>query len=241
MIPVVATEVECTLFGSFERDLAAFWSAVRAACEASGISIFNIEKERGRQQHEVSLSASRDVAKVVSDTEQLKNIITEYAAVYEMQASFAAKPAVGEPGNGLHVHVHLEDAAGNNLFWKKEEAMSNVLAQSIAGLLATLRENLPVFIPTEESRKRILAGGNAPTTVSWGANNRSCAIRLPDKAWNQKHIEHRVSGADADVGAVVAAILAGIEYGITNKLMPPPQIYGDASLPMYGLPKLLTT
>ena len=238
MHPVVATEIEFTLFGSAQRDLTAFWSEVRGHCEADSISIFNIEKERGREQHEVSLQCSRDVAKIISDTEQLKKIISECAGTHSMQASFAAKPVADEPGNGLHVHVHLEDASGKNLFWKKDDAMSEELSASIAGLLATMAENLAIFVPNEESKKRFVAGSNAPTTVSWGANNRTCAIRLPDKAADNKHIEHRVSGADVDVGAVVAAILAGIEYGIQNKLTPPPQIYGDASLPMYALPRL---
>jgi glutamine synthetase len=238
VIPIVATEIEFTLFGSAERDLEAFWDEVRARSAQLGIAIANLEKERGREQHEVSLKHSRDVAKIISDTEQLKKIITECAGAYDMQASFAAKPVADDPGNGLHIHVHLEDENGKNLYWKKDDAMSDALAHSIAGLLTTLPENLPVFVPNEESKKRFVAGSNAPTTISWGANNRTCAIRLPDKPAENKHIEHRVSGADADVGAVVAAILSGIEFGIEHKLIPSPQVYGDASLPMYGLPKL---
>lgn len=237
-VPVIATEIEFYLFGSDSHDLADFWSAVRSACEAAGIAIFKIEKERGCEQHEVSLVHSRDVAKIIADTEQLKTIITHSAATHDMQASFAAKPLQNDHGSGLHVHVHLEDAAGKNLYWKKDDVMGDALTHSIAGLLEKLPQDLPIFVSTEESKKRFVAGSNAPTTISWGANNRTCAIRLPDKAWNNKHIEHRVAGADADVGAVVTAILAGIEYGIKNKLMPPPQIYGDASLAMYELPRL---
>ncbi len=238
MIPVVATEIEFTLFGSDGRDLAVFWDEVRAACERTSIAIFNVEKERGREQHEVSLKHTRDIAKIIADTEQLKKLITECAAAHEMVASFAAKPIADDYGNGLHIHVHLEDAVGNNLFTKQDAEMSEALAHSIAGLLAMLPEHLPIFVPSEESKKRIVLGSNAPVTISWGANNRTCAIRLPDKPAANKHIEHRVSGADADVGAVVAAVLAGIEHGINNKLTPPPQIYGDANLPMYALPRL---
>ncbi|MDX2073191.1 MAG: hypothetical protein SFX19_02360 [Alphaproteobacteria bacterium] len=238
MIPVVATEIEFYLHGSGGREMAPLWAELRHASEAAGIAIFNIEKERGREQHEVSLKPSHDIQKIISDTERLKNIVTEMARTHDMVASFSAKPLADDYGNGLHVHVHLEDANGKNLYWKKDEEMSDALAHSIAGLLATLPENMPVFVPSEESKKRFVAGSNAPTTISWGANNRTTALRLPDKPWDQKHIEHRVAGADAEVGAVVAAILAGIEYGIENKLTPPPQVYGDASLAMYALPRL---
>ena len=237
-IPVIATEIEFYLFGSEDRDLNDFWAEVREACERSGITIFNMEKERGREQHEVSLAPTRDIPKIISDTERLKTILGEAASAHKMRADFSAKPVADDHGNGLHVHVHLEDEQGKNLYSKKDEAMSDALAHSIAGLLATMQENMPIFAPTAESRKRFVAGSNAPTTLSWGANNRTCAIRLPDKPWDHKHIEHRVSGADADVAAVIRAILAGIDHGITNKLTPPPQIYGDASLPIYGLPQL---
>jgi glutamine synthetase len=239
--PVIATEIEFYLYGSHERDLTAFWAEVSAACNAASIAIFNMEKERGHEQHEVSLCPSRDVAKIVADTERLKTIITDSAAAHGMRADFSARPLQNQPGSGLHVHVHLEDAAGNNLYTKDDANISDALAHSIAGLLATLPENMPVFAPTEDSRKRFVPGSNAPSTLSWGANNRTCAIRLPDKPHTDKHIEHRVAGADADVGAVVAAILRGIEHGITRKLIPPPQIYGDAALPMYGLPPLIAS
>jgi len=235
---IVATEIEFYLFGSKDRDLAAYWQDVRSECDIAVIAIYKIEKEKGVEQHEVALSPLRDVEKMIADTNRLKMIVTEIAARHGLLADFSARPVENEPGSGLHVHVHLEDESGKNLYWKKDDTMSEPLAHSIAGLLATLPENRPVFAPTEASRKRFVAGSNAPTTISWGANNRTCAIRLPDKPWDNKHIEHRVAGADADVGAVVAAILKAIEYGLENKLIPPAQVYGDAALAMYALPRL---
>jgi len=237
--PVIATEIEFYLYGSKDRDLANYWQDVSAACKTEGIAIFKFEKEKGIEQHEVALMPLRDIAKIIADTEQLKTIISEFAKQYGMCADFAARPVENEPGSGLHVHVHLEDENGKNLYTKNDSEMSETLAHSIAGLLTTLQENLDVFAPSLESRTRFQPGSNAPTTISWGANNRTCAIRLPDKPHDNKHIEHRVAGADANVGAVIAAILKGIEYGLEHKLTPPPQIYGDAALPMYGLPPII--
>ncbi len=238
MIPVIATEIEFYLFGSHERDLASYWQEVRAACVLAAIDVFKIEKERGREQHEVALCHTSDIKKIVADTNRLKTFVADIAARYGMRADFSAKPLADEPGSGLHIHVHLEDDAGKNLFCKDDQQMSEALSQAIAGLLATMQENMAVFVPTAESGKRFVLGSNAPTRISWGANNRTCAIRLPDKPHDNKHIEHRVAGADADVALVIDAILRGIRCGIEQQLVPPPQIYGDASLAMYGLPKL---
>lgn len=235
---VVATEIEFYLFGSDGRELDVFWREVRACCESACIAIFSIEKEKGLEQHEISLTPLRDIEKIISDTEQLKVIVSEIAAIHDMRADFSAKPVADEPGSGLHVHVHLEDGAGTNIYTKQGEEMSEALAHSIAGLLANMQKDMAIFAPTQASRARFVAGSNAPLTLSWGANNRTCALRLPDTGTEFRRIEHRVSGADADVGAVVRAVLKGITHGMEHKLMPPPQIYGDASLAMYGLPRL---
>jgi glutamine synthetase len=99
-----------------------------------------------------------------------------------------------------------------------------------------------VFAPSEASYARFVKGSNAPTTASWGANNRTVAIRLPDKPHSHKHIEHRMAGADAAPEAVIAVILAAIHDGLSRRIVPAsPQIYGDASLEMYQLPKVPLT
>ena len=75
----------------------------------------------------------------------------------------------------------------------------------------------------------------APT---WGLDNRTVAIRIPTAPEKDKRIEHRVSGADANPYLVMASLLSGIHYGMTNKVKPPKISTGDAiakrkpSLPM---------
>jgi glutamine synthetase len=237
--PVVATEIEFYLSGSAGRDLGSFWSEVRARCEAERIGIYKIEKETGDEQHEVALQPLGDVAEIIRQTDALKALLAECAKAHEMHADFSAKPKPDQPGSGLHVHVHLEDAHGYNLYEKTNDIMSDALRHSLGGLLATMKRHMPVFAPTLASRLRFVAGGNAPLTLSWGANNRTTALRLPDTGVPQKRIEHRVAGADADVGAVLAAILEGIAFGLAQGCEPGPQMYGDASLPMYGLERLV--
>ncbi len=106
--------------------------------------------------------------------------------------------------------------------------MSDALKYAIGGLLTALPESMKIFAPNAESYARFAPGGNAPTTISWGANNRTVAVRLPDAPHDKKRIEHRVAGADADPHAVIAAILEGIHDGLTRHLDPGPQTYGDA-------------
>lgn len=240
--PVTAAEIEFYLRGGAERDEAAmvpFWQRLQSQCEAERIPLFKMEKERGPGQHEVALGLATP-EQSVRQTEALKQIVTLCAQAQGMAADFSAKPFPDQPGSGLHIHLHLEDGQGRNVFTRDPEngQYSDALRFAVAGLLAALPESMPLFAPSAASYARFQPGGNAPVTVSWGPNNRTVALRLPDKPPGAKHLEHRVAGADAPVGQAMAAILAGLHHGLSAKAGPPAQIFGDASLAMYALPPL---
>lgn len=246
---VVATEIEFYLRGiaaKFTPDEVV--AHIQAVCAQQGIALACAEAERGPDQYEISLLPTHDVNQIVADTDRFKELMTETFAPYGIKADFTAKPSPDVPGCGLHVHVHLEDASGRNVFFREGDTFSPLLLYSIGGLLMLMNPCMPVFAPTEASYLRFSGGPNpylvcptatnVPTKVSWGTNNRTVAVRLPNKAMDNKHIEHRVAGADADVGSVIAAILAGMHYGLKEKCDPGEPIYGDASLAQYALPSL---
>jgi glutamine synthetase len=237
--PVVAGEIEFYLHGSSTGDVNAFWRDVETALTSKSISIFKCEQERGHEQWEIALAPRKDAHTAAADIITAKQLISHYARANNMGAEFAAKPLADQPGSGLHIHVHLEDFSGERVFYKKNDVISDALKWSLGGLLATMRDNMPVFAPTAASRARFVAGSNAPITLSWGANNRTCALRLPDINAPYRHIEHRVAGSDADPEAVIAVILEGIIYGLTHQCDPGAQVYGDASKEVYDLERLM--
>lgn len=233
---VAASEIEFYLLGSHERDLEKFWDEVKSACAKSGIEIFKTEKERGHERHEISLTPSSP-EKIARDTELLKDIVKNAAKKYSFAANFDAKPLADDCGNGLHIHIHLEDSNKKNQFFKRDMEISDTLNHALGGLLLWMPDTMPIFAPKEESYKRFVYGSNAPLTVSWGANNRTAALRLPDSAFDNKRIEHRVAGADADVFQVIYTILCSMHYGLATHAQPDGQVYGDASLDMYNKPR----
>ncbi|MDE3061241.1 MAG: hypothetical protein KGJ06_09540 [Pseudomonadota bacterium] len=232
---ITAAEIEFYL-SSAPSD--AFWDTVKSACAVEGIRLFKIEKERGKEQYEVALRPE-DPLLTARHVTAVKAVLDDAATRHGLIVDFAARPFAEQPGSGLHIHVHLLDESGKRVFFKNDEIISDALKFSIGGLLATMKDYMGVFAPGVESLARFTPGGNAPLTVSWGANNRTVAVRLPDSEHDEKRIEHRVAGADADPRNVIVAILAGIRYGLQNKCDPGQQIYGDAGLEMYGLPKLI--
>ncbi|MBY0354928.1 MAG: hypothetical protein K2Q12_04270 [Rickettsiales bacterium] len=223
---------------------------IRVASSAIGVMPESIERERGTGQWECSLPMQRDAMTLANQLTQLRVALQETFSAHGYVACFDAKPFANTYGSAMHIHIHLEDAAGENVYWKDSEQLSGPLSHSLGGLLATTRASLDVFAPTAAARTRFVAGWHAPVNASWGGNNRTVALRLPDGTGKlsghanllraipsrERRIEHRVAGADADPFCVIEAILNGIHYGLRHRVAPPAAIHGDAADSRYHLP-----
>ncbi|HEU5046253.1 MAG TPA: glutamine synthetase [Rickettsiales bacterium] len=237
--PVIATEIEFYLHGADEKFTPEqIITLVKEGCDKACIWLASAEQERGRNQYEIALNPSPDYKSVATATEYFKTVLADTFLPHGIKDDFSAKPLPDQPGSGLHIHLHLEDTQGVNIFTRENDVFSAPLLHAMGGLLAGMNPNMMVFAPYPESYLRFTGKSNAPTTVSWGTNNRTTALRLPNKPLNNKHIEHRVAGSDANILQVIEVILAGAFYGIEKRCNPGEPIYGDASLPQYNLPLL---
>ena len=92
------------------------------------------------------------------------------------------------------------------------------MKQYIAGQLACLPHILPLFAPTINSYKRLVEGAWAPTTLTWGVDNRTVALRVLPGSKKSCRLETRVIGADVNPYLAMAGCLAAGLYGIKHKL-----------------------
>ena len=139
-----------------------------------------------------------------------------------------AKPFSELAGNGMHVHLSLQDQRGRNVFDDGGDRGSEALAQAIGGLIASAPEAMLVFAPHLNSQRRLRADSHAPTRAAWGYDNRTVAGRIPSDEPPARRFEHRIAGADANPYLVLAAITAGLSYGLEKKLRPPVPVSGNA-------------
>lgn len=199
---------------------------IRRAAKWAQLPVDTIVKEAGPGQYEVNLNHRDDALRAADDVILLKRIVRECARRHGLEATFMAKPFIGQPGNGMHVHASLLDEAGSNIFSGTEGAPR--LRHAVAGLLASIEEMTLVFINTRNGFRRMAPGSYAPTRVNWGNNNRSVAVRLPAAPDSARRVEHRVSGADANPYLVLAAVLAGMVEGIEAAAEPAAELVGNA-------------
>ncbi|PTM96198.1 glutamine synthetase family protein [Mycoplana dimorpha] len=209
-------------------DFGQFFSDVYAECERQNVPADSAVAENGIGQFEINLVHSDDPLKAADDALFFKRIIKGVARKHGFAATFMAKPYGLRSGSGMHVHFSLVDEAGRNVFDDGTEQGSDILRHAVAGLTRGMAETTLLFAPHYNSYRRLRPDTHAPTSITWGYENRTAAIRIPGGNPAARRIEHRVAGADANPYLVMAGILGAALMGIRNKWEPPPPVVGSA-------------
>ncbi|WP_333825354.1 glutamine synthetase family protein [Pinisolibacter sp.] len=192
-----------------------------------GLPVDTMVSEAAPGQFEVNLKHRADAMAAADDGVMLRRLVTEVARKHGLKASFMAKPFIDVAGNGLHVHVSLLDGKGRNIFSDPTSGETR-LKHCIGGLIDTMNAATLLFVPTWNGYRRMQPGSYAPTTASWGYNNRSVGVRVPASPAEARRLEHRIAGADANPYLVLAAILAGMMEGLEREIAPPAPIIRNA-------------
>jgi glutamine synthetase len=204
---------------------AVFLAALQDAATAQDIPVSSAVAEYGLGQFEINLNHIADPLKAADHAALLRRLIRGVAQAQGADATFMPKPFLDQPGSGFHVHVSVVDDSGTNRFGA---AGGELLENAIAGMQALTLDSLALFAPHFNAHRRFQSVF-VPRTLDWGHNNRSVAFRIPVAAAAARRIEHRVAGADASPHLVMAAVLAAIHHGITNRLTPTEPVTGRVS------------
>lgn len=202
--------------------LDAFVKRLNIALEALGVELTAVHTEAAPGLLELNLAA-RPALGAADDAVYTKLAAKEVAVSMGLRASFLAKTAAGEEGSSGHVHLSL---------WREAEnafATPRGMGSAIAGLLAHMPAASLLLNPTINSYKRLVPGWFAPTNLSWGVENRSCALRaIVSSRPELCRIECRRPGADANPYLALAALVVAAVDGLRRKLEPPDAVVGDA-------------
>jgi glutamine synthetase len=197
-----------------------FRRAAISLLENMGISVEFSHHEGGPGQNEIDLRYA-DALATADNIMTFRTVIKEVALEQGIFASFMPKPLAAHPGSGMHTHMSLFEG-DRNAFHEAgaQYQLSRTARQFIAGLLVHAGEIAAVTNQFVNSYKRLWSGGEAPSYVCWGHNNRSALVRVPmykPGKGQSVRIEHR--GMDSACNpylayaVLLAAGLKGIEKG----------------------------
>jgi glutamine synthetase len=208
-----------------------FVSRLVPALDALGVELSAIHTEAGPGLLELNVAA-REGLRSADDAVFVKLAVKEVAASMGLRASFLAKTQPGQEGSSGHVHLSLW-ADGANAFVASQDG-NGELAEAFTAAIAGVLEHLPaaslMLNPTINSYKRLVPGWFAPVNVSWGLENRSCAVRaVRGERAERWRLECRRPGADANPYLALAALAGSALDGIRRGAEPPGPVAGDAS------------
>ncbi|MFD9190385.1 glutamine synthetase family protein [Streptomyces phaeochromogenes] len=195
--------------------LSSFFEDLRAALHAAGCPVEAIKMEGAPGQVEVTLPYG-DPMRACDSYTVLKHAVRHLAERHGMVPTFMAAPRTGQ-GSGLHLHVSLwRDKEDSAFHAPQPDVLPELLQHSIAGLIEALPQMVLLCAPYANSYKRFRPHSFAPTSFTWGHDNRTCAVRVTGEDTNP-HLENRVPGADANPYLALGSTLAGIIHGIRDE------------------------
>jgi glutamine synthetase len=194
---------------------------IRNGMHGAGIAVETSKGEAWPGQQEINFRYA-DALTMADNHAVYKNGAKEIAHLNGCSITFMAKPHHDWIGSSCHIHSSLW-RDGANAF----AGESDVFRAYLAGQLACARELAVFFAPNVNSYKRYALESWAPTTLTWGRDNRTCGLRVVGSG-GALRVETRIPGGDVNPYLGFAALLAAGLHGIENALELPPAFEGNA-------------
>lgn len=219
--------------------------------ENMGISVEFSHHEGGAGQNEIDLRYA-DALTMADNIMTFRAVVKEVAIEQGVYATFMPKPFNDQPGSGMHTHMSLFEGDQNAFFDAGAQyQLSKTARRFMAGVLKHAPEITAVTNQFVNSYKRLWAGGEAPSHVAWGHNNRSALLRVPlhkpGKSQSTR-LEYRAIDSAANPYLAYALILGAGLKGIENQYELPEETLDDVwtlsdnerkALGIEGLPQSL--
>jgi glutamine synthetase len=199
---------------------------IRRGMHHAGIPIEFSKGEAWYGQHEVNVRYADAITSADRHT-IYKNGVKEIAFLHGVSATFMAKPSEKDIGSSCHIHSSLVGASGGQSVFVDGSEETDVFRHYLGGMRARIRELALLVAPAVNSYKRYATESWAPTSISWGRDNRTCGFRVVGHGQSRR-AECRIPGADVNPYLGYAALLAAGLDGIEQGTDPGPELVGNA-------------
>jgi len=203
-----------------------FIQQLRRGMQGAGIPVEFSKGEAWYGQHELNVRYADAVTAADRHT-IYKNGVKEIANLNGISASFMAKPSEKDIGSSCHIHMSLVDRDSAKSAFVDGDEETDVFRHYLGGLRKHVRELALFVAPSVNSYKRYATESWAPTSISWGRDNRTCGFRIVGHGQSRR-MECRIPGADVNPYLGFAALLAAGIDGIQNAIEPGPELVGNA-------------
>jgi len=209
---------------------AEFIDSFAKALTGAGMTVEQYNAEHGHGQHEMSIHHAE--ALIAADNHVLyREILRSQAAVHNLIASLAPKPALDTAGSGCHIHLSVWDLKTRTNALIDNGELTNLCRSFIAGVLNHLPAIVAFGCASPNSYDRLQPQSASSAYSCWGMRNREAAIRIPPPVHRDKgastNMELRFVDNSCNPYLILASIIAAGLEGIEFNHEPPPPIDCD--------------
>jgi glutamine synthetase len=208
-------------------------------CDMMNLDVDTLIHEIGAGQMEINFQHG-DPLGLADKVFYFKRTLREAALKHDMYATFMAKPMGGEPGSAMHVHQSVVDDEGRNIFSNPDGTPAKIFHHYIGGLQRYMPSAMAIVAPYVNSYRRIVRHTAAPINLQWGIDNRTVGFRVPVSGAQDRRVENRVIGADANPYLALAVTLACGYLGMLDQIEPTAMVEGSAYNMKVELPQGLS-
>jgi glutamine synthetase len=207
--------------------------------EMAELQIDTLIHESGTAQLEINFNHGAPVS-LADQVVLFKRLVRQVALSHKVYATFMAKPMSEQPGSAMHIHQSVVDTkTGENIFSLKDGHSSPAFRHFIGGLQKYLPQVVPLFAPNVNSYRRMHPSFAAPINLQWGIDNRTCGLRVPISDGQNRRVENRLPGADANPYLAIAASLVCGYIGMMEKAEPTEAVTTNAYRYARTIPRTL--
>ncbi|BCD45207.1 type I glutamate--ammonia ligase [Helicobacter suis] len=185
-----------------------------------GLETYVVHHEVAQAQCEIGVRFG-NLVEAADNVQKLKYVVKMVAHLNGKTATFMPKPLHGDNGSGMHTHVSLWKGGQNLFSGDVYKNLSQMALHFLGGVLRHARGLAAFTNASSNSYKRLIPGFEAPSILTYSAQNRSASVRIPYGAQGKAaRFELRFPDNSSNPYLAFAAILmAGLE-GIAQKSDP---------------------
>ena len=185
-----------------------------------GLETFVVHHEVAQGQGEIGVKFG-DMLEAADNVQKLKYVVKMVAHLNGKTATFMPKPLYNDNGSGMHTHISIWKEGKNLFAGDAYEGLSEMALHFLGGVLKHARGLAAFTNASTNSYKRLIPGFEAPSILTYSAQNRSASIRIPYNSGEKaKRMEFRFPDSSSNPYLAFSALLmAGLD-GITQKCDP---------------------
>jgi glutamine synthetase len=201
-------------------------SGIAEAAATQGLPALSFVAGHSPGQVAIEFNTAVDALQAADNSVFLRQVVRAVARLHKLDAVFMARPFADLAASGMRFQLGLRRGEVSVFATTEGGDMSR---SAVGGLQTVMADSIALFAPSVNSFRRFTGNHAVPRNKRWGYLNKTANISIVQGNDDAPRIDVAIAGADANPYLALAAMLAGVHYGISQGLDAGAPADGDVS------------